>query len=52
MASRLYAFSGYPYKHSYPAMRLMAQLVHQRLVPPGPLVLRRISLKFWSPTAD
>ncbi len=37
--SRLDAFSGYPTEHSYPALRLAPQQVHQRFVHPGPLVL-------------
>ena len=39
-------------KHSYPAMHLAAQLVHQRLVQPGPLVLRSDPLKLPTPTTD
>ena len=38
--------------HSYPAMLLAEQLVHQRHVQPGPLVLRSALLKFPTPTAD
>src|ERR1043166_1260071 len=37
---------------SYPAMRLAPQLVHQRCVPPGPLVLGRAPRKSQTPTAD
>ena len=37
---------------SYPAMRLASQLVHQRYVHPGPLVLRAAPLNFPTPTAD
>src|SRR5215217_5772178 len=37
---------------SYPAMRLAAQLVHQRCVHPGPLVLGANPLKSPTPTAD
>src|ERR1700723_4803461 len=37
---------------SYPAVRLAPQPVHQRCVPPGPLVLRRAPLKSQTPTAD
>ncbi len=37
---------------SYPAMLLAEQLVHQRYVQPGPLVLRSDPLKFPAPTAD
>ena len=39
-------------KRSYPAMHLAAQLVHQRFVHPGPLVLRTGPLKFQTPTTD
>ena len=38
--------------HSYPAMPLARQLVHQRYVHPGPLVLRTAPLKFPAPTTD
>src|SRR3712207_6856293 len=41
-----------PSRHSYPAVLLAEQLVHQRLVHPGPLVLRTAPLKFPTPTAD
>src|SRR6056297_1710547 len=41
-----------PSVHSYPALRLAPQQVHQRLVHPGPLVLRTDSLKSPTPTAD
>src|SRR3989344_7555558 len=34
-----------PTQRSYPAMHLLAQLVHQRLVHPGPLVLGTNPLK-------
>src|ERR1700738_1788773 len=36
----------------YPAMPLARQLVHQRYVHPGPLVLRTAPLKFPAPTTD
>ena len=36
----------------YPAMPLARQLVHQRYVHPGPLVLRTAPLKSPAPTAD
>src|SRR5512140_1285572 len=36
----------------YPAMPLAEQLVHQRCVHPGPLVLRTAPLKFPAPTTD
>src|SRR3989337_958321 len=39
-------------RHSYPAMLLAEQLVHQRSVHPGPLVLGTTPLKFPTPTAD
>lgn len=38
--------------HSYPAMLLAEQLVHQRCVHPGPLVLRTAPLKFPTPATD
>src|ERR671915_631315 len=41
-----------PSIHSYPAMPLAEQLVHQRCVHPGPLVLRTAPLKFPTPTTD
>jgi hypothetical protein len=41
-----------PSVHSYPAMRLAPQQVHQRYVHPGPLVLGTDPLKFPTPTAD
>jgi hypothetical protein len=39
-------------RHSYPALPLAGQLVHQRSVHPGPLVLGTDPLKFPTPTAD
>ena len=39
-------------KRSYPALHLAIQQVHQRLVQPGPLVLRSGPLKFLTPTTD
>jgi hypothetical protein len=39
-------------EHSYPAMPLARQLVHQRFVHPGPLVLGTAPLKYPAPTAD
>ncbi len=39
-----------PSIHSYPAMPLAEQLVHQRYVHPGPLVLRTDLLKFVCPS--
>ena len=41
-----------PSKRSYPAMLLAEQLVHQRFVQLGPLVLESDSLKFLTPTVD
>ena len=41
-----------PSVHSYPAMRLAPQQVHQRYVHPGPLVLRTDPLNSPTPTAD
>src|SRR3954466_14673648 len=41
-----------PSTHSYPAMRLAPQPVHQRCVHPGPLVLGTNPLKSPTPTAD
>ena len=41
-----------PSAHSYPAMRLAPQPVHQRCVHPGPLVLGTAPLKSRTPTAD
>src|SRR6187431_2970105 len=38
--------------HSYRALPLARQLVHQRCVQPGPLVLRSTPLNFPAPTAD
>ena len=38
--------------HSYPAMPLARQQVHQRCVHPGPLVLGTAPLKSQTPTAD
>src|SRR3546814_694451 len=41
-----------PSAHSYPAMPLARQPVHQRCVHPGPLVLGTDPLKSRTPTAD
>src|SRR6201992_3513340 len=41
-----------PSAHSYPALRLAPQQVHQRCVHPGPLVLGTNSLHSPTPTAD
>ena len=39
-------------EHSYPAMQLAPQQVHQRFVPFGPLVLKGGSLKLLTPAID
>ena len=39
-------------QHSYPAVLLTEQLEHQRLVIPGPLVLRNVPVKYPTPTED
>ena len=39
-------------EHSYPALHLATQQVHQRFVQPGPLVLGSSSLKFPAPITD
>src|SRR5664280_2709945 len=39
-------------ERGYPAMHLVVQLVHQRFVHPGPLVLRTDPLKYPAPAAD
>ena len=41
-----------PSRHSYPAMLLAKQQVHQRSVQLGPLVLESDPLKFLTPTVD
>ena len=41
-----------PSKHSYSAVPLARQPIHQRFVQPGPLVLRSNSLNFSTPTTD
>ena len=41
-----------PSELSYPAMPLARQLVHQRFVHPGPLVLGTAPLKYPAPTTD
>src|SRR5574342_1041692 len=41
-----------PSVHSYAALRLAPQLLHQRYVHPGPLVLRTNPLNSPTPTAD
>src|SRR5258708_32456402 len=39
-------------EHSYPAMQLAPQQVHQRFVRHGPLVLESAPLKFLTPATD
>src|SRR6476646_5741586 len=39
-------------QRSYSALHLAAQQIHQRLVQPGPLVLRSAPFKFPTPTTD
>ena len=51
-ASRLDAFSVYPVQTWLPSCAVGLQLVHQRFVHPGPLVLRTAPLKFPTPTTD
>src|ERR1700740_2390309 len=41
-----------PSVHSYAALPLARQLIHQRFVQPGPLVLRSAPLKLPAPTTD
>ena len=41
-----------PSDHSYPALRLAPQPIHQRVVHPGPLVLGAAPFKSPAPTAD
>ena len=41
-----------PSAHSYSAMQLALQQIHQRYVHPGPLVLRIALLNFPAPTTD
>ena len=41
-----------PARLSYPAVPLVRQLVHQRSVHPGPLVLRTDPLKYPAPATD
>ena len=51
-ASRLDAFSVYPFQTWLPSCAVGLQLVHQWFVHPGPLVLRTAPLKFPTPTTD
>ena len=39
-------------KHSYSAVQLTSQLIHQRFTQPGPLVLGSALLKFLAPATD
>ena len=41
-----------PSQHSYSAVQLAPQPIHQRLVQPGPLVLRSDPFKLLTPTTD
>src|SRR5512135_740293 len=41
-----------PSKRGYSAMPLVRQLIHQRFVHPGPLVLRTDPLKYPTPATD
>ena len=41
-----------PAQHSYSAVQLAPQPIHQRLVQPGPLVLRSDPFKLLTPTTD
>ena len=41
-----------PSKRDYPAMHLAIQLVHQRFVHPGPLVLRTVLFNILTPAVD
>ena len=52
-ASRLDAFSVYPFRTWLPSlMHLAVQLIHQRSVHPGPLVLRTAPLRYPTPAPD
>lgn len=51
-ASRLDAFSVYPFPTWLPGHGFDTQPVHQRSVHPGPLVLRTAPLKYPTPTPD
>ena len=51
-ASRLDAFSVYPFQTWLPSSEFDTQLVHQRSVHPGPLVLRTAPLKYPTPAPD
>ena len=52
-ASRLDAFSVYPFRTWLPSLlHLAVQLIHQRSVHPGPLVLRTAPLRYPTPAPD
>ena len=51
-ASRLDAFSVYPFRTWLLSYAVCLQLIHQRSVHPGPLVLRTAPLKYPTPTPD
>ena len=51
-ASRLDAFSVYPFQTWLLCYGFGTQQIHQRFVHPGPLVLRTAPLKFPAPTTD
>ena len=51
-ASRLDAFSVYPCRTWLLSYAIGLQLIHQRSVHPGPLVLRTAPLKYPTPTPD
>ena len=51
-ASRLDAFSVYPFQTWLLCRAIGSQQIHQRFVHPGPLVLRTAPLKFPAPTTD
>ena len=51
-ASRLDAFSVYPFRAWLPCCGVGPQQVHQRPVRPGPLVLRTAPLRFPAPAPD
>ena len=51
-ASRLDAFSAYPFRTRLPCRAVGLQQVHRRSVHPGPLVQRTAPLKFPAPMTD
>ena len=51
-ASRLDAFSVYPFQTRLPCDGIDSQQVHRRFVHPGPLVLRTAPLKYPTPAPD